>query len=67
VGTLIFEPSVSFSTRRAHPEERSDEGSHEILPRRQLSLKCMDEADYVLVSFKIFKENKYALLVRMRG
>ena len=29
----IFEPPGSFSTRGAHPEERSDEGSHEILPR----------------------------------
>ena len=31
------------------------EGSREILPRSQLSLKCMDEADYVLTSTKIFK------------
>ena len=29
----IVEPPGSFSIRGAHPEERSDEGSHEILPR----------------------------------
>ncbi len=29
----LSEPSGSFSPRRAHPEERSDEGSLEILPR----------------------------------
>ncbi len=31
--TTLIEPSGNFLHRRAHPEERSDEGSLEILPR----------------------------------
>ena len=54
----LFEPSGNLSARWAHPAERSDEGSQDILPRSQLSLKCMDEADYVLVSSKILMEKQ---------
>ena len=32
-GRRVSEPPGSFSHRGAHPEERSDEGSQEILPR----------------------------------